>query len=281
MKMHTSFKIGGPADFFVKLKNIEQLKKVKIYASENSIPFTIIGNGSNLLVKDNGIRGIVAKLDFDLLEIDEDTGVVKASGDYPVSKLARKCAGKGLSKMEFLAGIPGTVGGAVRMNAGAFGGEIKDILVKTTYLDENLDVKEFSNEEQDLSYRHSIFCGLPKLIILEAEFQLEKDSEENVNTRIDEMMKTRIEKQPINYPSAGSTFKRLPDKATAALIDQCGLKGYRVGDAEVSTKHAGFIINTGNATAKDVLTLIEIVKTKVYERFNERIELEVVIMGDE
>lgn len=207
-------------------------------------------------------------------------GKVKVSSDYPVSKLARKCARLGLSKMEFLAGIPGTVGGAIRMNAGAFDGEIKDILVKTTYLDENLEVREFTNDQQDLRYRHSIFSDNPEFIILEAEFQLNKDLEENVNCRIDEMMKIRIEKQPVNYPSAGSTFKRLPNKATAAVIDQCGLKGYRVGEAEVSTKHAGFIINTGNATAKDVLTLAQIVKAKVYERFNEKIELEIVIMGE-
>lgn len=167
------------------------------------------------------------------------------------------------------------------MNAGAFGGEIKDVLIKTRYLDKNLEVRELSNAEQDFEYRHSIFCDNPEFIILEAELQLEKDFEENINCRIDEMMKCRTEKQPMGCPSAGSTFKRLPDKPTAALIDECGLKGYRVGGAEISTKHAGFIINTGNATAKDVLTLAEIVKTKVYERFNEKIELEIVVMGEE
>lgn len=187
----------------------------------------------------------------------------------------------GLSKIEFLAGIPGTVGGAIRMNAGAYGGEIKDILVEATYLDENLEIKHISNENMNLSYRHSMFCENSNFIIVEAKFKLEKDLSENITLKIDELMKSRIEKQPLNYPSAGSTFKRLPNKATAALIDECGLKGYSVGDAEVSTKHAGFIINKGNATAKDVLTLVEIVKTKVYERFNEQIELEVVIMGEE
>ncbi len=281
MKKHTSFKIGGPADFFVMLKNIEQLKKVKKLALENNIPFYIIGNGSNLLVRDGGVKGIVAKLDFEKLEINEDNGKVIVSSDYPVSKLARKCAKFGLSKMEFLAGIPGTMGGANRMNAGAFGGETKDILVKTIYLDENLEIKEMTNEEQDLSYRHSIFCEKPEYIILECELKLEKDLEENINSRIDEMVKTRIEKQPIDFPSAGSTFKRLPNKATAMLIDECGLKGYRVGGAEVSKKHAGFIINIGNATAKDVLTIVETVKAKVYERFNEKINLEVVIIGEE
>lgn len=208
-------------------------------------------------------------------------GIVKASSDYLTSKLARKCAKIGLSEIEFLAGIPGTIGGAIKMNAGAFNGEIKNILTKTTFLDEDLNIKTFSNEEQKFGYRHSIFSEKPNLIILEAELQLKKDMKENVNQKIDEMMKIRIEKQPIDYPSAGSTFKRLPNKATAALIDECDLKGYRVGDAEVSTKHAGFIVNLGNATAKDVLTLIQIVKKKVYERFNEKIELEVIVIGEE
>ena len=280
MKQHTSFKIGGPADFFIIIKNIKELKEVKKFALENNIPFYIVGNGSNLLVKDNGIRGIVVKLDFNKLEIDGDSGKVVVSGDYPVSKLARKCAKLGLSNMEFLAGIPGTIGGAVRMNAGAYGGEMKDILVKTTYLDDNLDIKEIFNKDQGFKYRHSIFCENTEFIILEAELQLEIDLEENINARIDEMMKKRIENQPINYPSAGSSFKRLPKNATAALIDQCGLKGYRIGDAEVSTKHAGFIINKGNATAKDVLSVVEVVKTKVYEKFNEIIELEVIVIGE-
>ena len=208
-------------------------------------------------------------------------GEIFVSGDYPVSKLARKCADLGLANAEFLSGIPGTIGGAIKMNAGAFGGEIKDILVKTKYLDENLEIKEILNDEHNFSYRHSMFCENTNYIILSSELKLEKDDSKNIISKMDEMMKTRIEKQPINYPSAGSTFKRLPDKATAALIDQCGLKGYKIGDAEVSSKHAGFIINTGNATAKDVLTLIDVVKTKVYERFNERIELEVEVIGEE
>lgn len=206
MKNHTSFKIGGPADFFVTLKNVEEVKRVKKFSIENNIPFYIVGNGSNLLVKDNGIRGIVGKIDFDKIEIDEENGKVIVSSDYPVSKLARKCAKYDLSKMEFLAGIPGTVGGAVRMNAGAYGGETKDILEKVTFLDENLEIKELSNNELDFSYRHSIFCENSKYIILEAELKLEKDVEENINSRIDEMMKDRIGKQPINFPSARKYF---------------------------------------------------------------------------
>ena len=206
MKNHTSFKIGGPADFFVLFKTVEEIKKVKKFSIDNNIPFYIVGNGSNLLVKDNGIRGIVGKIDFDKIEIDEKNGKVIVSSDYPVSKLSRKCAKYGLSKMEFLAGIPGTVGGAVRMNAGAYGGETKDILERVTFLNENLEIKVLSNEELDFSYRHSIFCEKTKWIILEAELKLEKDLEENVNSRIDEMMKNRIEKQPINFPSARKYF---------------------------------------------------------------------------
>lgn len=280
MKEHTSFKIGGPADYFIILKTIEELVQVQKFVKANDIPFLIVGNGSNLLVRDKGIRGIVAKIDFNKIEIDEKNEYVIVSSDYPVSKLARKCAKLGLSGIEFLAGIPGTIGGAVRMNAGAYGGEIKDIVVKTTYLDENGEIHQYSNEEQKFEYRNSVFKDKP-YVILETELKLKKDSELEINARIDDMMKSRIEKQPIDFPSAGSTFKRLPNVFTAKLIDECGLKGYSIGGAEISSKHAGFIINKGNATAKDVLSLVEYVKEEVYQRFNEKIELEVLIVGEE
>jgi UDP-N-acetylmuramate dehydrogenase len=280
MKMHTSFRIGGPADFFITLTSIQELKKVLIFVRNNNIPFLIVGNGSNLLVRDKGIRGIVAKLNFNNLEIDKDKEIVKVSSDYPVSKLARKCAKAGLSGIEFLAGIPGTIGGAIRMNAGAYGREMKDIVVTTTCLDEEGAIKKFSNEEQNFEYRNSIFKS-NKYIILEVELKLNKDNVLDINKRIDEMMMNRIEKQPVDFPSCGSTFKRLPNLITAKLIDECGLKGYKVGGAEVSTKHAGFIINTGNATAKDVIILTDHIKSEVYQRFNERIELEVLIVGEE
>jgi UDP-N-acetylmuramate dehydrogenase len=278
MKLHTSFKIGGPADFFIILNSLQELKEIQRFSKENNIPFLIVGNGSNLLVRDKGIRGIVAKLEFNKLEIVEEKVVI--SSDYPVSKLSRKCAKAGLSGIEFLAGIPGTIGGAIRMNAGAYGREMKDVVEKTTYLDEDGNVKVFSNEEQNFEYRSSIFKD-KKYIILEVELKLNKDDETQINIRIDEMMKNRIEKQPIDFPSCGSTFKRLPNLITAKLIDECGLKGYSIGGAEVSTKHAGFIINKGNATAKDVINLAEYIKNEVYQRFNERIELEVLIVGEE
>lgn len=280
MKKHTSFKIGGPADFFIIINNFKELIKICSFSNENKIPFMIIGNGSNLLVKDNGIRGIVAKLNFNKLEIDEENEKLIVSSDYPVSKLARKCAKFGLSGTEFLAGIPGTIGGAIKMNAGAYGNEMKDIVVKTTYLDENYNIKTISNEEQCFEYRNSIFKS-KSYIILETQLKLKKEESSNITARIDELMKNRIEKQPVDFPSAGSTFKRLPNCFTAKLIDECGLKGYSIGGAEVSEKHAGFIINKGNATAKDVLNLVEYIKEKVYQRYNEKIELEVLIVGEE
>lgn len=166
------------------------------------------------------------------------------------------------------------------MNAGAYGQEIKDVVVKTTYVDDKGNIKYFSNEEQKFEYRSSIFKDKP-YIITEVELKLQRDNESLINARIDEMMKNRIEKQPIDFPSAGSTFKRLPNLITAKLIDDCGLKGYSIGGAEVSNKHAGFIINKGNATAKDVLKLVEHIKEEVYKRFNEKIELEVLIIGEE
>lgn len=166
------------------------------------------------------------------------------------------------------------------MNAGAYGSEMKDIVIKTTYLDENYNIKTISNEEQVFEYRDSIFKS-KSYIILETHLKLKKEGISEITARIDELMKNRIEKQPVDFPSAGSTFKRLPNSFTAKLIDECGLKGYSIGGAEVSKKHAGFIINKGNASAKDVLNLVEYIKEKVYQRFNEKIELEVLIVGEE
>jgi UDP-N-acetylmuramate dehydrogenase len=278
MSSHTSFKIGGPADFFITLKTIDELKQVRKLTCTENIPFLVIGNGSNLLVRDKGIRGIVAKLDFDNLEILKNK--IKVSADYAVSKLARICAKQKLSGIEFLAGIPGTIGGAVRMNAGAYGSEIKDVLKTVTVLDENGNINEMKNEDLKLGYRTSIFKNR-KDIILSAVLELKEDDEAKILKRIDEMMNERKAKQPIEFASAGSTFKRGESTITAKLIDECGLKGYRIGGAEVSIKHSGFIINRENATAKDVLDLVEYVKKEVYQRFNEKIELEVLVVGEE
>lgn len=281
MKKHTTFKIGGPADYFIKVKNVDILKKLLIYTKERNIQLHIIGNGSNLLVLDKGVRGIVAKLDFKKIEIvkKDNHSLVTVSADTMGSTLSRKVAKLGLKGLEFLSGIPCTIGGAVRMNAGAYKQEIKDTLVSVKYLDENGEIVEKLNEELHLGYRTSMFENKP-YIIIEATFKLEHGDKEEIEKKIEEMTIARREKQPIEYPSAGSTFKRKGDIITAKLIDDCGLKGYTIGGAAVSLKHAGFIINKNNATAKDVLKLVKIVKRRVFAKYNIEIELEMLILGE-
>ena len=281
MKKHTTFKIGGPADYFIKVKNIDTLKKLLSFTKERNIPLNIIGNGSNLLVLDKGVRGIVAKLNFQRTEIikKENFSLVTVSADIMGATLSRKVAALGLKGLEFLSGIPCTIGGAVRMNAGAYKQEIKDTLVSVKYLDENGEIVEKLNEDLHLGYRTSMFEEEPHIII-EATFKLEHGDVEEIQNKIEFMTNARREKQPVEYPSAGSTFKRKGDIITAKLIDDCGLKGYTIGGAAVSLKHAGFIINKNNATAKDVLKLVKIVKRRVFAKYNIEIELEMLILGE-
>ena len=279
MSKHTSFKIGGPADIFVKPKNIDELKNIIKIAKENNIQTTVIGNGSNLLIKDGGIRGIVIKPEFKEIEFLEDNKVRVGSGVL-LSKIANEAYNTGLSGLEFASGIPGNLGGAIRMNAGAYGSEFKDIVISSEYLDEDLNIHEISNEEHEFEYRHSRFCENKNDIIISTVLQLKEADKEEIKVKMDENNNSRREKQPINFPNAGSTFKRGEGYITAELIDKCNLKGYNVGDACVSEKHAGFIVNKGNATAKDVLELIDIVKKKVYEKFNVNIELEIEVLGE-
>lgn len=277
MSKHTSFKVGGNADYFVKAQTVEQVINIKKYAEENNIPLYVIGNGSNILVTDRGIRGIVLKIDLQKIEINEEEVTVGAG--VKVMALAQKLLGEELTGFEELSGIPGTIGGAIRMNAGAYGKEIKDICIQTTCLDENNNIKILKNNEQDFSYRHSIFED-KKYIIIETKLKLEKGKKEEIKGKMEELSAKRKEKQPWEYPSAGSTFKRKEGVITAKLIDECGLKGYSIGGAEVSEKHAGFVINKGNATAKDILDLIEYIKKNVYEKFNIEIEEEIEIIGE-
>lgn len=283
MKKHTSFKIGGNADFFVKAKNVQDVEYVLEICESNNIPLTVVGNGTNLLVKDNGIRGIVLKVCIDNIDIekkDESNVVITVGAGVVLGKLAQVLLQNSISGFEFAAGIPGTIGGAIRMNAGAYGSEFKDIVQKTKCIDSSGKIIEFTNEEQKFEYRRSIFKD-ENYIILEASLCLNYVQDAKIiKEKMDELRNSRIEKQPLEFPSAGSTFKRGSDFITAKLIDECGLKGYKVGGAEVSTKHAGFVINTGNATAKDVLELIEIIKKEVFKKFEKNIELEVEIVGE-
>lgn len=279
MSNHTTFKIGGPADLFVKINTVEELKYTIEMCKLKKIPVTIIGNGSNVLVKDKGIRGVTIKLNFNDVEIIDDI-TLRVGAGVLLSKIANIAYKKGLSGLEFACGIPGTIGGAIRMNAGAHGCEMKDIVYLTTYLDENCNIKELYNKENEFEYRASIYSKNKNYLLISCEIKLKKGDKADINKKMEEYKKNREENQPLNFPSAGSVFKRGDNYIAAKLIDECGLKGLNIGNAKVSEKHAGFIINNGNATAEDVLKLIEIVKQKVYEKYKIKIELEIEILGE-
>lgn len=278
MSKHTTFKIGGPADIFVKVNDTEELKFLLSLAKTKNIPVTVLGNGSNVLVKDNGIRGIVLKIDFKEILVKDET--LEIGAGVLLSKASRVALENELTGLEFASGIPGTFGGALYMNAGAYGGQIGDKIITTTYIDENLDIKTITQEENEFSYRKSIFQK-NNGIILSGKIKLEKGKTEEIKKKMEEYSKTRKEKQPLNTPNAGSTFKRGDGFITAKLIDECGLKGYKIGDAKISTLHAGFIVNTGKATAKDVLNLIKYTQEKVKEKFDVQIEPEIRILGED
>ena len=277
MCKHTSFKIGGPADIFVKVNTIEELKNTLNIAQTNKIPVTCIGNGTNLLVKDKGIRGITIKLNFKNIKINGEEIEVGSGMQLPI--LAKTAYENSLSGLEFASGIPGTVGGAVKMNAGAYGGEFKDIVIETTYLDSEQNLKNIQNKEHKFNYRYSIFDETNDIII-STKLKLKKENQEIIKRKMEENSLKRKEKQPINFPNAGSVFKRKNEYIPAEIIDKCGLKGYNIGNAYVSKLHAGFIINKGNATAQDVLNLIEHIKNVVKEKYYINLELEIKVIGE-
>lgn len=281
MKKHTTFKIGGPAECFIKIKAKEELKEILVFANKNNIPVTILGNGSNILVLDGGIKGITLTIQIEYIDIEqsEEKCRVYVGGGYKLAKLSQLLLKNEISGFEELSGIPGTIGGAVSMNAGAHGKEMKDIVEKIKCIDINGNEKEFLNEEAGFEYRKSIFKG-NSYIVTEVILNLERGKSEEIKKKMNEYAKYRKEKQPIEYPSAGSTFKRGKDYITAKLIDDAGLKGYAIGDAVVSTKHSGFVINKGNATAKDVLDLVKYIKDTIEEKFNKKIELEIEVVGE-
>ena len=305
MSKHTTFKVGGNADVFVKVRNTEQLKYVIKIAKKNDVHMYIIGNGSNILVKDNGIRGIVVKIEFEDIKIEknENEAIVTVGAGVKLMQLAQELLKNSISGFEFASGIPGTIGGAVKMNAGAYGKEMKDIIASTKCLDlkrynmieekeyiddieiteyleksDEPDILDLNNKEQEFEYRNSIFSN-KRYVILETKLKLAYGSKEEIENNMRELVTKRKESQP-NEPSAGSTFKRGEDFITAKLIDECGLKGYSIGGAKVSEKHAGFIVNIGDATAQDILELIKYVKDKVYEKTGKFIKLEVEVLGE-
>ena len=282
MPKHTSLKIGGSADYFIIVETVDELKLLIKFAKKNKIPITVVGNGTNLLVRDGGIRGFTIKLGFKDFKIRKTTDdvIITVDAGMSLSALSAIALKEELTGLEFLSGIPGTIGGALRMNAGAYGKEMKDIVIKTKYLDENEKIKNLNLKEHKFKYRNSIFSTI-NAIILDTTLRVQKGKKQDIEEKIKEYSESRKKTQPLEYPNAGSTFKRIEGTPTAKLIDDCGLKGYSIGGAEVSNKHAGFIINKEKATAKDVLELSKYVKEQVKKKFNKDIELEILVLGEE
>ena len=283
MRAHTTFRIGGPADYFVDVKDTEELMALLSLCREEGIPWYILGNGSNLLVADRGVKGVVIRLsgEFEKHEIDkgETEGVLYAGAGIRLAKLARTAADAGLSGLAFAGGIPGTLGGALVMNAGAYGGEMKDCVRSVTVADPAGCIRELDAREMQFGYRTSILQRRD-YIALRARLVLPFGDPEELLVQIEELNRRRLEKQPLEYPSAGSTFKRPEGNFAGKLIMESGLRGYRMGGAAVSEKHCGFVINTEEATAEDVYRLIEKVKEIVHEKTGVMLEPEVKYWGE-
>lgn len=275
---HTTFRIGGAAKYFAVPKNEEEIMEAVDFAIVKDLPYYILGKGSNVLFADEGYPGVVIEIGAGMEKVERigDTGI-RAQAGVSLSALATFAAREGLSGLEFAGGIPGTLGGAVTMNAGAYGGEMKDVIVSAKVMDEEGGVKVLSCDELELGYRTSI-VQKKQLIVLEAEFSLQPGVTEAIQSTMKELNAKRREKQPLEYPSAGSTFKRPEGYFAGKLIEDAGFRGYRVGDAQVSEKHCGFVVNRGKATCAEVLQLIEDVQKEVKEQFGVQLEPEVRII---
>lgn len=274
MSKHTSFKTGGEAEFYVTPESKEELIGIlKI----GEVPITIIGNGTNILVKDNGVKGIViSTIKLRNYKIEDD--FIEADCGMPLILLSKIAQENSLSGLEFACGIPGTVGGAVVMNAGAYGGEMKDVVVSSVYVDEKFEVNEI--KEHKFDYRKSIYTSEVQGTVISVKIKLQKGDKELILKKMNENIESRNLKQPVNMPSAGSTFKRKEDVIVSKLIDEAGLKGFSIGGAEVSTKHAGFIVNKGGATSEDILKLIAHVQNIIKEKYGIEIDTEIKIIGE-
>lgn len=278
MSKHTSFRVGGPAALMAVAKTAGEAKAaVKMAAAHGVEPF-FLGNGSNLLVADAGYDGFILKLTGDLNQVREADGELVAGGAVLLSRLSNAALDRGLTGLEFASGIPGSVGGAITMNAGAYGGEIAQVLRWVKVMDLTGKTEIIPAEVCDLSYRHSAFSD-GKRLILEAGFRLARGDREVIQAAMADLAARRKEKQPLEFPSGGSTFKRPEGHFAAALVDQCGLKGLTVGGAQVSEKHAGFVINRGGATCADILALVEQIKSRVWDVTGVTLELEVKTLG--
>lgn len=276
LSKHCTFRIGGECEYLVFAENENELINILKFAKEKNVPLNIIGNGSNVLFSDDFHKGIILKTTrLDGIEVTGNE--ITAYCGAKLSKVCNTALENGLSGMEELNGIPGTVGGAVFMNAGAYGGEIKDVCVQTTYIDEDFNIKTLKNDEHNFSYRHSFFSD-KNCIILKSVFKLKNGEQIEIKEKMQEYIQRRNDKQPLNFPNAGSTFKRPEGYFAGKLIEDCNLKGFSSGDACVSEKHCGFVINKGNATAKDVKTLIEHIQKTVKDKFGVTLETEIKFM---
>lgn len=280
MSKHISFRVGGPADILVKPSSEEQIKEILTFAKKENIPYLIMGNGSNLLVKDGGIRGIVIKISDNFNDFSVEGKTVTAQSGAMLSFMGKAIMRNNLTGFEFAAGIPGTLGGAIAMNAGAYGGEMKDIVKSVRLIDSQGNIVELSNEEMQFAYRKSLL-NKEEYIVLSAIIELEEGNYEEIRDRMKDLTNKRVTKQPLNLPSAGSTFKRPEGYFAAKLIEDSGLKGLTLRGAQVSDKHCGFVVNLGGAQAKDILDLIYVVKSTVYSKYGVMLEEEVKIIGEE
>lgn len=281
MKNHTTVKVGGNCDCLVLPQSIEEIKNIIEYAKENDIKYYIIGNGSNLLVVDEGVHALIIKITnkFSKVEVNEEEIIASSGASMPIVAInARK---NSLTGFEFACGIPGTIGGGVRMNAGAYGGEIADVFVEATYLDTDGSIKTIKKEDMAFGYRHTYFSDNPDLVILSAKFKLSKGDKEEISKKMEENATARRTKQPLEYPNFGSVFKRPEGYFVGKLVSDSGLRGYTIGGAQVSEKHTGFIVNKGNATCKDIVDLIRYIQKTVYEKFGVNLKTEVVFIGGE
>ncbi len=279
MSRHTTFRVGGTADFFVEIGSPEELLDIINYLTETDRSYFILGNGSNLLVGDKGYEGVILHLGERFNSITVEGNTITAQAGALLSTVVKTAAKNGLSGMEFAAGIPGTIGGAVVMNAGAYEGEMKQIITKVTVMTREGEILELDNETMEFGYRTSIIKNRP-FVVLSAVISLEKGDMASIQSKMDDFNNRRRSKQPLEYPSAGSTFKRPEGYYAGKLIMDAGLRGYRVGGAQVSEKHCGFIINVGNATAADISELMDEVIEKVEKQFSVTLEPEIIRIGN-
>lgn len=279
MKKHTTFRIGGPADYFLMPQSEKEAVDAVAVCREERVPYSIVGNGSNLLVSDSGYRGVVIQLYKEMSRVQVEGTHIYAQAGASLAKIAAAAIEAGLAGFEFAAGIPGTLGGACVMNAGAYGGEMKDVLVNVTVLDESGSIKKLVGSELELGYRTSIIAK-KGYIVLNAEIELKRGNLDEIRCLMNELRDKRVSKQPLEYPSAGSTFKRPEGYFAGKLIQDAGLRGFRVGDAMVSEKHCGFVINAGEATAAEVDSLMKQVSERVQAQFGVALEPEVKRLGE-